>query len=857
MNKNPVLDFDGHLMITTSGSIWATWTLKGLQYDNKSLEEKQAVREAHKALVRSMRGEALLLGLGTPIDPAQVALAMAEGEDLDAKPELRAEIEARYEQMLLNGPDGDRVFYLSVPLRFDPLTKARLWVESALASGASALALPRWTAGRQIRRGRFGDWVFMGSELMTRARDAADLVYEAIPGVFEPRPVSWAEQAWIFEEAQLRGLTVPNRPDPDDYASSEGNSGKAIAGVEIHEGAALAKDTMEKLMPWRTRYLKVQSEDMEQPSYQVPQVFAGVPSGGAVFPGVEMVKLISDISDRSDWAMRIHVFSKEAAKRKNKAAERNLEDQEQQRSDGEKITGKAGELGAVAENLVGYTQELNSSESEVEVDFTTIVTSYGATKEEALEEAALVRKGFKGMEFRLTPVLGHLTDLWWQTLPGTPTSSTTREYAQLQTSIGWSASIPFASTHLGHESGTYLADVLSQTGSRVRPLLHNLAQPMMTDSDGSFGICGELGSGKSVAGKTIAAAVADAHGRVFAIDRSNNGEWEHFARSVEGHVVVRILNPEYSLDPLRLFGPERAARSANGFFGTLLDIEPMSDLGTALSAALDPEYLLKHSIRSSGALLKHLLSDECHIEGRERLTARMKVLSTTDYGAVIFDENLPPMPTSSDIRMTVFRTIGLDLPTAGELSNETRYKRMRLEKKFGASMYQLIMEISRELCLENNQQLACFIVDETHHLTGFPSGAEALEDFIRVARKDLAFLVLLSHDPSKDFVSKTLVGLIKTRILMRHTDKSLARKGLEFLELEVTDEMLDMVTKDLSPKNWREPGTGQMKVHPGRRGEALFRDELQETAKVAIMPPARPERALAVLTTPGEERAAA
>jgi energy-coupling factor transporter ATP-binding protein EcfA2 len=375
------------------------------------------------------------------------------------------------------------------------------------------------------------------------------------------------------------------------------------------------------------------------------------------------------------------------------------------------------------------------------------------------------------------------------------------------------------------------------------------ASPMASDASGSIAVCGSLGSGKSHLLKLLGGSVYDRGGLVTVIDRSQNGEWEAFAASVADPTVVRILNPEYSLDPIRLFSPARAARAAQMFFGTLLNIEPMSAEGAALSAVLSPEYLERHHLASAGELLRHLKSEECTVPKKDSISGLMDVVATKDYGAVIFDPDLPAMPTDS--RFIVFRTIGVELPRHEELASDHRFRNLPVDKKFGSSVYGLILEISRELCLADPTQLAVFIGDEAHHLTGFPAGEEAVADFLRVARKDLAFLILGSHDPSADFGSETLRGLINIRILMRQESKILAARGLEFLELDSTDQQLmDEVRKDLSPRNWKNPATGRIEVHPERRGEALIRDSALRYAKIRVLPAARPDRAKAALTSP-------
>ncbi len=121
-------------------------------------------------------------------------------------------------------------------------------------------------------------------------------------------------------------------------------------------------------------------------------------------------------------------------------------------------------------------------------------------------------------------------------------------------------------------------------------------------------------------------------------------------------------------------------------------------------------------------------------------------------------------------------------------------------------------------------------------------GERELVDFVRDGRKHRAVVLLDSHDPEADFGSPTLRGLIPTRILMRHRDKTLAKRGLAWLDLDPSDESLvEMVRHDTSPL------AGDGKAVPShRRGEATMRDMSGNVGRVKVLLPAREERSAAI-----------
>lgn len=120
-------------------------------------------------------------------------------------------------------------------------------------------------------------------------------------------------------------------------------------------------------------------------------------------------------------------------------------------------------------------------------------------------------------------------------------------------------------------------------------------------------------------------------------------------------------------------------------------------------------------------------------------------------------------------------------------------------------------------------------------------GERELVDLIRDGRKHRAVVLLDSHDPEADFGSPTLRGLIPTRILMRHRDKTLAKRGLAWLDLDPNDEdLVEMVREDTAPLSTN----GETPLH--RRGEATMRDMSGNLGRIKILLPAREERAAAI-----------
>jgi hypothetical protein len=275
------------------------------------------------------------------------------------------------------------------------------------------------------------------------------------------------------------------------------------------------------------------------------------------------------------------------------------------------------------------------------------------------------------------------------------------------------------------------------------------------------------------------------------------------------------------------------------FLTPLLNVRPTSERGVLLSDVLDPAYLEKHELTSSGDLLAHL-HDGCTLPGAGELARLVNVFARREIGRVIFDGTVPPLDLST--RAVVIRTHTLQLPSREELEHEHLFEQLGLEKLFGRALNALIAALARHVCFEDTSTLAGFVVSEAHSMTISFEGERELVDFVRDGRKHRAVVLLDSHDPEADFGSPTLRGLIPTRILMRHRDKTLAKRGLAWLDLDAEDEQLiEMVRHDTSPLG---PDGKEVPVH--RRGEATMRDMSGNVGRVKVLLPARDERSAAI-----------
>ena len=829
--KVPTKSMIGNLRFTHDGSVWADFLLDGMSYGLHSFKEKERVREAHQLLFRMLPGESLLLGLASGLDPEGVVAEMLAGIDTEQCPDWVAECEATLESLQELRP-GQRIFWLSVPLGSGDAWGAwRLRLNNVFGGVESYLGLPQRLPS---------------SEIIKQYRDKANRVLEGIPATFHPRPATPAQMVWLHQHMVDRGRFIDDPlPMPNARVAQPRKSASALDAPLLDEAGTTDLET-KSLNPvelLKRRFLKVQSSrvaEEDAASYQSMMMIADIPDGELPFPGGEILGKIDNCGFAIDWAIRLTVRTSTEVLQKNKRALDNLNEQFKQR-EGEVSHGLSA-LGRSAEDLSEYSEILENDKLEVETQATFIISVAAGSPDDVMIVARGVASWFGTLGYKTTAPLGYQEEMWWHMHPGIPTSSEIREYAQLTTSASLSVLVPFASDHVGDSDGIMLGLNISNGSfldvdvpcGPTAPVFYNPDGATDRNKSGSIAIAGDLGSGKSFLLKKIAGAVVDRGGNIIVSDRTDMGEWVHWAASLTDPRVVNILDPDWSIDPLRLFpGTARGSRIAQSFLTPLLNVSFTSPEGVLLAEVLEVKYLQENDIQGLGELIEHL-SEECDIEGAEELARLMKVFARQDLGRAVFDPTLPALELDS--RAIIFRTAGMALPSRNDIEHEHLFKQLGIEKIFGRALFALITALAKDACFTDRDVLAAFIVDEAHGVTISDEGVAEIKDFVRDGRKHRAIVALGSHDPFEDYPTETMRGLIPNRVAMRHTDKTLASNSAQWLGFESGDEYpVELISKDTSPEVGGE-------VPEYRRGEAIFRDSAGNVGRIKVLPPAVRER---------------
>lgn len=825
--KLPVTDLTSNLVFTRSGTIWATWRLEAVSYGYRPNKEKLRIKRLHEELLQAFRGEVMISAITASLDPVAVAEQMIAGIDLSTAPEWADEVAATLD-MLEDTTPGTRTFWLSVPLK---PTGAKDWTrrqwEVFKTILSETMALPRSAPAHQV----------IEEALTNVAR-----IQTAIPARFKARPATPAEHVWLALHHQQRGLnldTMVPTLDPSAEVGVEDAFGHRSYPEPYLEPAGHDEDAEKETPIYRRRWLKVVNDD--RASFQVTQAITSMPAGGFAFPGGEWMQQADEMPFAVDWVWRMQIDSAARAKLANKKAETRYRNQLSERTDDARLTGSSNELGETAQQIVAFQCELGRSSAEVKVA-TAVLFSVGApTAALAQQKADILKDTYNEMEVRLERFMGkQQEDLWWQMQIGTPTISSTRGLMHETTGWNLAGAVPITNNALGGRTGMLLGWNIS-SGTRA-PVLLDLETQLMGDHSASIGIAGELGGGKTWTTKRIGGDTIDRGGRIVVIDRSNTREWATYSDSITDSASLDLGNVKYTLDPLRILGPIQGAPYVENLATQLLNISLTDDAGIALAEALRPEHLAAQDITSMPELMRFLLSTESGNPEAIKLGKRMKAFESRALGQSLFDSSLPPMPMDSP--GLVFCTHDLSLPAANEVNQEHLFSQLGPEKIFGRALYTLMARLAQRVCFENQSDLAGFITPEAHHLTSNQQGQEIASTFIKEGRKTKAFIVMDSHDPDEFGTSG---NLIPTRLVMRHTDRDMARKCLKWLDLDPTSD--DLVDEIMSLSPLGEGGA----VVRGREGEGFLLDPFQNIGKIQISAPARPARLAAISSRPKDK----
>ena len=821
-NLQPTVSVMGNLRRVRDGAIWADYRLTGLPYGYTSDQRKYDTLIHHKNLMRALPNNAVIAGLIAAMNPDEILARAMAGTDVNTHPRWREECEGKYEFFSSTVRATERIFTLSFPV-----------VESDVVTDLTGWAA---TGRRSKERDR--------AEMLQAAELAAGIVAR-LPSVFELEALTAAQMVWLWNRALSRGGLA--EVFPSAVASNVSSPAGAFAMAEFDEG-----ERRSEVKRWRPSSFAPLVK-ITQPgrigaaqSWQTLLAIEALPLEGLQFPGSEFFTIADRVAGFDiDWAVRITKTSREQAIARNTKNLRRLTEQVGERDS--EVSFAQDTLSEQVMLLGEYNGHLESNDDEIEVSLCPIFAVAGTTRAQCEDGALKLVQAFERNRIKVVAPLGGQRELWAAMNPGGANLRAVADFSHVTISEYAAASVPCATNAVGDVRGPIFA--LNLSGRRNQPVHLEWFREATRDASPSVAFAGELGAGKTWAIMTLLFHLVDIGGQFLAIDRTDQGEYASPTSTLAKPVIVDLMRPQWSMDPLRIFpadiGVDKAVDLLTPLFGCTAD----SPMGMTLGELLRPELGVR-SIPDLLGVLQRGVDAGATPDGKglpagwADLHRHLSYWSQRRYAAALMDPNLAPLNLNAE--GIVIRTNRVEVPTAEEVASGDP---IDPSKVFGRAIYGLSTEIGRQAFGSNKSRMGAVVMDEAYHVTSTPRGLASVTRIVRDGRKDNTALILGSHDPVSDYPTGTALDLIPIRIVMRHRDESLARRSLKWLGIDpdknphiVTD-----LTKNTAPKG------SNNKVIPGREGEGYLRDARGAIGRIKVLGPSSQMRRAAMSTTPPDQ----
>ncbi|MGW3521578.1 ATP-binding protein [Streptomyces hydrogenans] len=851
--KLPLRHIVDHLVWSTSGTVWAVWSLTPAGSRYMPDRTREQITAQVTALVRSLPGRARLFGLCARIEAGEVVEATLDGVDY-RRHDAWAEV-AEAQLRLLAGRDLDepvdmhrRTLWLAVPL---PVSGGRgQWqatAGTAWSELAGLLGLPPAP---------------VGAREVADLRERAAQVEAELSGGIVLRRATPAEIVWIHQHSVGRGVDAellgeaarsPMRGSRMSGGVLRSPSHADLGRVCLLEGGRPAgppREGQDRSGRGRgsggafgslagRRWLQVDSE--AGTSCQAHLALAEIPrsftaAGGEFFAELDRMPFAVD------WVVDLTTVASEKVVAAVTKKKRDLVDQADQYA-ARRATGLPDALHDAADDLGELSARASRSSVEVEVQSVTALTVWGTTPGECDQRAAALQARLKGANYRLVRPVGGQEDLFTLGLPAAVTPPAVRQYVQHELGEDWAMHGALYGQSFGDPTGAMVG--YSQDIGTISPVLLNIADAPVRNASASFALAGDLGGGKSTLLKLIAGSIVDRGGRAIAIDRTKSREWARFARtSAPGRCqIVDAATADMSIDPLRVFtDPDVGARYALSYLTVQLGVGAMTEHGALLKTAVKQAAAApdRSMARVLDALEEMAAEDSARGQRAAALVEWLRVAADEPLAAAVFNPDLPPLDLAGDLTsdFVVITTTGLTLPPREAATSPELLRVQPLEALIGRAVLYLIAAIARETAF-TDPRFTLLPLDEAYWLTSSAEGQALIDEIVYDGRKHGAGVGLGCHDVL-ELGTSTTQGLLAYRFLARTADPVLAARGLTWLGLPGDDEdLLRMVTTDLSPYG-----------KPERAGEFLARDPRMNIGRFKVLIPGLDRITDGIYTTP-------
>jgi hypothetical protein len=608
---------------------------------------------------------------------------------------------------------------------------------------------------------------------------AEQRTFDQLRGVLSARRAATREIEWLLRRAELRGRGEPDldrcwEPDALVVETGDGRVAYEPLGHDLWEcvNAPMTEP------PSGSARLVVEAERAD--SHQA-FLCVGALADAPEFPGATAELLFAPV-EAVEFPVDAVLHARWVGNRQALAqVRRRITDVEQVYRD--QTEGSARGPGFVAEEdrvLAREYEAILQSSAHPPMLYGSIGLAVGAVDDRELEERVAALEDQFGA-IRLRRPRGLQERLFFDHLPR-PDGGAVADYTSQLTVEQFGALMPIGSHQVGSETGTYIGVANS------RPVRFDATEPPRESRTAAILLAGTFGSGKTVAGETIAFA-AERRGSVVVDFDPRPDHGFHRVPELAGRVEVVELTGAVEhrgkLDPLAIGLPDLREELAASYYLDLLRDPPASWENQIQRAVRD---LVRRGERGSLAVIDQLRGFD-NDPARDAADA-LEVVSDFGFARLGFgDGGIADDDRRAIAPVTTIRTPGLTLPDPGA-SRETYTRGERIS----VATLSLVAAHALRLVSGDRSRHKLVVLDEAWFLLASTQGRSLINRFVRLGRALNVTVLLLTQKLADLGDLSDLVGIC---LIFGQDSDAEAARALEVIGLDPHDQGLIALVRSL------------------------------------------------------------
>lgn len=779
MFECPIKYYDNNLIFNQDKSCWASFKIVGYDYENRSIESKIEILNRLTRFIVNFYSEAKILIIPTTQDYNRNFDIL--NDRLNKEDPLYEIILNQNEQTRKYLTDEEDTNYTSevstyvivklsdgeIDLVKNVIDMGGYLIKDPVNAINSMLGISR----RDILKSEVDYFKKMAKNFFREQNRRISLEY-----------VDKDETNWLFKRMMYRGLNkdLKVRKNWKPHCDIKNISNKKVLSpystdIEtIFEGKVKFKD----------RLVTVTHEEGET-SYQSFLAVTHI-TDTMEFPGAEYIYDLQDQDIPTEVCIHINVLTQFASKAKFSISKRTVDSQIKHIED-------AG--GEVTDDLLDAKDELVDFENELRREKMPLVHASisiciaGSTVDEVEANSKAILDFYKDKEFEVVRPITDQYKLFMSFIPGA--GKYVNDFDIPISPRTLAGSIFGASKELGDIIGYYIGT----TGVSEKKVLLDMQQATVNNMSAAAIFLGNLGVGKSFNANLLVLLHVLYGAIALIIDpKGERGDWGEALPALKKYITIIRLSSEDKyrgwLDPFVMYKDdiEEACESALNIVSELYKLHPKDDENIALTEALIK--IKKEPVRSMSKLaeiLSNFKEDDEIAHGARMLGRKLGLLKELGMAKLLFGTGLEEGININN-RINILQTENLKLP-----EKSVKKEDYTQEETLSTIIKSQMSSFAKKLALtKEKNQLLMVLMDEFWTETKTLDGLKLIDFFARMGRS-LNTVPIFNGHSVLDIPSEAVKNAITYRFCFRTDNQDEAKRMLEFMNMDVTDENIHII----------------------------------------------------------------